>query len=91
MMIQYLVFIFLVIAIKVFCWVYTTTFCEVYESTRIGWIHGWIFSILIDWFGLSLILPFFKACIRSISINFKSVRFLIFLECFFNIKNLIRQ
>jgi len=85
-MIQYISFLTIVNSINLFCWYYVTVFCGVYETSASGWIYGSIFSILIDWLGFSLILPFIKTSLRVIARKFKFMKYVAFLEYTFQIK-----
>jgi hypothetical protein len=85
---QYRTFVATMIIVNLICWYYVTVFCGVYITSAKGWIYGSITSIILDWFGISILIPVIRTGIRLIVRKYQKMRFLVTVEYLFFIKNL---
>lgn len=80
---RYTLFIVLSITTSIFLWYYVITFCAVYETSSTGWIQGAMIGLVIDWFGISLLLPLIKTSLRLSVRNYPFLYFLVYIEYLF--------
>jgi hypothetical protein len=66
MMMRFVLYLIITVAIFLTLWYYMTVFCSVYYTARKGWIYGAITIILLDLCGLSFVISGMIAIIKRI-------------------------
>jgi len=69
------VYLINIFAVAYSCY-YLTVFSRFYHYTQIGWVFGGISSLIIDSFGIMLILPLLGSIFRQLARQFRFLRFL---------------
>lgn len=61
---RYIFFVVLCTLIHILCWYYVIVFCSIYSQSSWNWIYGAVTSLIIDWFGTGLLVPFAKTLLQ---------------------------
>jgi hypothetical protein len=65
MRIRHLIFVLTTMVLILFMWYYIIIFCAIFPKTATGWIYACLNNLIINWFGLELIIPIIVAIVRG--------------------------
>jgi len=77
---RYVIFITMTVLIEGFCIYYLVIFCNIYYLSSMNWFKNSLISIAFALLCLEPIIPLIMSLLRTIAFNFKSFRFLFYIQ-----------